>query len=125
MFLAVVILVSLALACFFMYRMLDLAVAAAHEAKFGGFVASVPFANKFVSSIHAFCTTFFAVVILVTGDWSKRGRIELVDSRHRGSPSAVMCALKPYIDIRVTCKCKPFSCRYCGSHFLGDGVLDT
>lgn len=71
--------------CFIMYRMMDLALAATYENKFGGFVTSVNIANRFVSVVHAVCTSIFAATILRTGAWSKNGHIELIDSRHRGN----------------------------------------
>ena len=95
MLLAVVILAVLACACFVTYRMLDLGIAGAYEAKFGDPGFAVIVANKMVSTVHSVCTSCFAVMILQTGPWNNHGSVDLVDSRHRGTPhNCVPCA--PY-----------------------------
>eukprot|EP00892_Ulva_mutabilis_P004579 jgi/Ulvmu1/2493/UM137_0019.1 len=85
MLLALGILAVIAFACFVTYRVLDLALAGAYQANFGGIVLPFIFANKAVSIVHAVCTTLFAVMILRTGVWNKQGTVELIDSRHRGT----------------------------------------
>lgn len=113
MLLAAAILVVLALACFAIYRLLDLALAAVFEANIDFYEKSALFANKAVSAVHGVCVSLFAIAILISGDWQKNGQVELVDSRHRGMIQGLTC-----IGIARCCGCSCTNCLFTGTAVL-------